>query len=83
MSSIRAAGSCALGRRGSLPACCCCLIVVWSIHKRPCPGLAIFEARRTLGCSRCRPSAAQIEALKAAGVTEVVLAINYQPEVRW
>jgi hypothetical protein len=24
----------------------------------------------------------QIEALKAAGVTEVVLAINYQPEVR-
>lgn len=31
----------------------------------------------------CSPICYQIEALKEVGVTEVVLAINYQPEVKF
>lgn len=33
--------------------------------------------------SQPTPLPSALQALKAAGVTEVILAINYRPEVRW
>ncbi len=56
-------------------------MIVWQVRRRA-SGASVFRRCMPWHADEMHPVAAQIEALKAAGCTEVILAINYRPEVR-